>query len=272
MLNPKGAISNFIIFSFIILMVSSCISPKKINYFQDAELADTMTEKMKKIQQKKVKQIRIRPFDIIDIRVSTPSEEMNELFNNIGGEQGNSSARGGVETSYRTGYSVNQDGSLELPVIGEINVLNLTVREAKSLIEEKLSEYVKEPYVQVKFLNYKVFVLGEVKNPGLVTINNEQANIMEAISQAGGMAQFGKRENVRVFRGTPDNPIVHELDLTKISSMSSPGYFVQPYDIIYVEPLRRKTILSNVNTINAIVGIINTSISFLVVLLSTDTI
>jgi len=273
MLNRKVRIPVFLLVAVMLIIASGCISRKKINYFQDAKIADTMTEKMEAIQEQKIKQIKIRPYDILDIRVSTPSKEMNNLFNNLGGQrQNNNSARGGIETAYRTGYSVNEDGTLELPVIGTINVLNLTVQKTKSLIEDRLSEYVKDPYVQVKFLNYKVFVLGEVRNSGLITINNEQATVMEAISKAGGMGRFARRENVRVFRGTPDNPIVHEMDLTSVAAMGSPGYILGPYDIIYVEPLRRKNILSNINTVNAIVGILNTSISFLVILLTTDSI
>jgi len=256
---------------FIFLLISSltgCLSRKKINYFQDAKIADTMTEEMKEVQEKKVKQIKIRPYDVIDVRVSTPSEEMNKLFNNIGGQNRNNNQNFGG--AYGSGFSVNKDGTIDLPVIGEINVLNLTIGEATKLIEDKLSEYVKDPFVQVKFLNYKVFVLGEVSNQGLVTINNEQATIMEAISLAGGMRQLANKQNVRVFRGTPENPIVHRLDMTSVSAMNSPGYFMEPYDIIYVEPLRRKTILSNVNTVNAIVSILNTTVTFALIFFSTN--
>ena len=146
----------------------------------------------------------------------------------------------------------------------------MTIPQAKELIKERLSEYVRDPYVQVKFLNYYVFVLGEFRNSGLITINNESVTVMEAISKSGGLGQFARRNNVRVFRGTPENPIVHELDLTSVSSMSSPGYFLEPYDIIYVEPLRRKTILSNISTINAIVGILNTTLSFLFIFLTSE--
>lgn len=250
-------------------LLSSCISREKLNYFQDAAVADTVTEELRQVQEKKIEQIRIRPYDILDVRVVTPDEKTNELFNSVSGRgQGGGGGQGGA--SYRIGYSVSQDGTIELPLIGEVNVLNLTVRQAKAAIKEKLNEYVKDPFVQVKFLNYKIFVLGEVRSPGMITINNESATIMEALTQAGGISQFGRRENVRVFRGSAENPIVHELDLTTISSMNSPGYFLEPYDIIYVEPLRRKTILSNINTINAIVGIFNTALSFIFLFLTAN--
>lgn len=254
----------------ITILLSSCISREKLNYFQDAGVADTVTKELRQVQEQKIAQIRIRPYDILDVRVKSPDDQTNQLFSpggSGGGGGGNAGLRG---EPYRVGYSVDKDGTVELPLIGEVNVLNLTLKEARNVIKEKLSEFVREPYVQLKFLNYKIFVLGEVRNPGMITINNEQATVMEAISQAGGMKLFGRRENVRVFRGSADNPIVHELDLTKVSSMNSPGYFCQPYDIIYVEPLRRKTILSNVTTINAIVGILNTTLSFLFLFLTTN--
>ncbi len=270
---PKLTTIRVTLFFFVLITATSCISREKLNYFQDAEVADSMTKAMKEIQENKINEIKIRPYDILDIRVNSLDDKTNEMFNTTGGNRGGGGGGnqgGGRGGSYRTGYSVTKEGKIDLPVIGTVNVLNLTIQEAKSLIAEKLSNYVRDPYVQVKFLNYKVFVLGEVGSPGLITINNEQATIMEAISIAGGLGQFARRENVRVFRGTPENPIVHELDMTKISAMNSPGYFIQPYDIIYVEPLRRKNILSNINTINAVVGILNTTLSFLFIFLSTN--
>lgn len=275
--NMHQPYSNFfqlVIFCFIVVAASGCISREKLNYFQDAKVADSMTEAMKKIQQEKINQIRIRPFDILSIQVSSLDEKTDQKFNQLGGRGGGGGSGGGGGGgrggSYRTGFSVTKDGKVDLPVIGKVNVLNLTIQQAKSKIQQRLANYVREPYVRLKFLNYKIFVLGEVKSPGLITINNEQATIMEAISVAGGLGRFARRENVRVFRGTPQDPIVHELDMTSISAMNSPGYFVQPYDIIYVEPLRRKNILSNINTINAVVGILNTSLSFLFIFLSTN--
>lgn len=244
-------------------LFTSCISREKLNYFQDAAVADTVSEDLRQVQEKKIEQIRIRPYDILDVQVRTPDERTNKLFG--AGENSNVRGRVNIQQSYQIGYSVGQDGTIQMPLIGEVNVLNLTVKQAREAIEEQLSEYVRDPYVQVKFLNYKIFVLGEVKNSGLVTINNESATVMEAISLAGGITQYGKRNNVRVFRGTPDNPIVHELDLTSVKSMSNPGYFIEPYDIIYVEPLRRRTILANISTINTFASIITTVFNILVI-------
>ncbi len=261
------------IFIFIIgLLTTGCISREKLNYFQDAKVVDTMTEAMKKAQRRRIEEIRIQPFDILDIKVSSPVTKTNQMFNNIGGGGGGGNQNQGarVAGSYGVGFSVEKNGMVKLPILGEVNVLNLTVSQAENLIQERLSEYVRDPYVQIKFLNYKVFVLGEVKQSGLVTINNESATVMEAISKAGGLGLLARRDNVRVFRGPTDNFIAHELDLTSVNALSSPGYYMKPYDIVYVEPLRRKTILSNINTINAIVGILNTTLSFLFIFLSTN--
>jgi polysaccharide export outer membrane protein len=263
-------LKNVSLYLFLLFLLSSCVSRKNLVYFQDAKVADTVTEEMKQAQQRRIERIRIQPYDILDIRLSSPDEKTNQMFNNIGGGQrgGNQSAR--IAGAYGQGFSVQKDGSVKLPLVGEVNVLNLTIPEAEQLIEDQLSEYVRDPFIQAKFLNYKIFVLGEVKQPGLITINNESATVMEAIANAGGLGLFARRENVRVFRGPTDNFVAHEMDLTSVSSMDSPGYYLKPYDIIYVEPLRRKTVLSNVNTINAIVGILNTSLSFLFIFLSNN--
>ena len=261
-----------LIFIFTIgLLTTGCISREKLNYFQDAKVADTVTEEMKEAQRRRIEEIRIQPFDILDIKVSSPDPKTNQMFNNIGGSGGgggNQTARVGEE--YGVGFSVEKNGNVKLPILGEVNVLNLTVGQAENLIQERLSEYVRDPYVQIKFLNYKIFVLGEVKQSGLVTINNESATVMEAISKAGGLGLLARRDNIRVFRGPTDNFVAHELDLTSVDALNNPGYYMKPYDIVYVEPLRRKTILSNINTINAIVGILNTTLSFLFIFLSTN--
>jgi polysaccharide export outer membrane protein len=253
-----------------LLMLTGCISRERLNYFQDAEVADTVTEKMKKAQRRRIERIRIQPYDILDVQVNTPDENFNKAFNNVGGRGGGGRGGGGGRSGgYRFGYSVEEDGVVDLPVVGEVNVLNLTIRDAENLIQEKISEYVRDPFVRIKFLNYKVFVLGEVAGGGLITINNESATVLEAIAQAGGLQTFARRENVRVFRGPPNNFQVFEMDLTSVEAMESPGYYLKPYDVIYVEPLRRKTILSNINTINAVVGILNTTLSFLFIFLTT---
>lgn len=260
----------FILLISLGFLLASCVSREKLNYFQDARVADTVTEEMKEAQRRRIEQIRIQPFDILDIKVTSADQQTNQMFNNPSGRRGGGQQNQRVAEEYGVGYSVEKDGRVKLPVVGEVNVLNLTIPEAENLIQERLSEYVRDPYVRVKFLNYKIFVLGEVNQSGLVTINNESATIMEAISKAGGLGLFARRSNVRVFRGPTDNFVAHELDLTSVDAMNSPGYYMKPYDIIYVEPLRRKTILSNINTINAIVGILNTSLSFLFIFLSTN--
>ena len=269
-LSASGPARILVLLFAIGFLTSGCISRKNLNYFQDIEVVDTMTKALKKAQRRRIEQIRIQPFDILDIKVSSADPKTNQLFNNLGGQRGGNQQGARIAGSYGLGFSVEKNGNVNLPLLGEVNVLNLTIPQAEKLIQERLSEYVRDPYVQIKFLNYKIFVLGEVRQPGLVTINNESATIMEAISKAGGLGLFARRENVRVFRGPNDNMVAHELDLTSVDAFDNPGYYMKPYDIIYVEPLRRKTVLSNINTINAIVGILNTTLSFLFIFLTTN--
>ncbi len=256
----------FILLIPVILMVfTSCISRKNLNYFQDVQTAESKEisseADVEEVRKKMNKEIKIRPYDVIGINVFTEDEKLNKAFQaTSSGQSGGGRGGGSQRYSYFTGYSVSEDGYVRLPILGKIKVLNLTLSEAEDKIQEKLKKFVYKPFVQIKFITYKVYVLGQVKSPGLKRIESESATIMEAISLSGDLQQFANRENVKVFRGETTDPTVYSLDLTSVSSMKSEGFYLQPYDIIYVEPMRRSTLVTNIQTVNTIIGGINAAV------------
>ena len=134
------------------------------------------------------------------------------------------------------GYLVDVTGAIELPLIGTLNVGGLTTMEAKELIKKKVADYLKEPTVNVRFLNYKVSVLGEVLHPSVYVIPNETITLPEALGLAGDMTIYGKRENVLVIRDENGKKIFGRVNLTTRDVYNSPYYYLHENDIVYVEP------------------------------------
>lgn len=134
-------------------------------------------------------------------------------------------------------YTVNSSGDIVFPMIGVIHVEGMTTEELRDFLIKKIEDYVKSPYVKVDLLSYQVNVLGEVKNPGRVTTNRQRFSILEAISKAGDLTQYGRRDNILLIREMPDGERIKvRLDLNDAESLNSPYFYLKQNDYIYVEP------------------------------------
>jgi polysaccharide export outer membrane protein len=159
------------------------------------------------------------------------------------------------------GYVVDPEGNIDFPVIGKIKLAGLNRSEVISLLKSKLELYIQNPTVLLKIVNYKITVIGDVKNPGTFTIPNEHVTIFEAIGIAGDLLITGKRNNVKVIRDIDGVKKEFILDLTSAKVFDSPVYYLQQNDLVYVEPNRSKVNSSLINSSN--VGLILSSISVL---------
>lgn len=223
-------IQQFAVLMTTILLLSACGLRKKITYFQGDSAESSSISKSYTPT--------FKADDLLTIVVSADDLMTAEPFNLV--EKGNTAIRG--NSGYVTGapapasYLINSDGMIEMPIIGEINVLGMSRTEATSLIQEKLTEYLTNPIVQIRIVNFKVTVLGDVRNPGTFTIPNERITILEAIGLAGDLTITGNRQNVKVIRndGETDTQIV--IDLTSQDVFNSPVYYLDQNDIVYIEP------------------------------------
>jgi polysaccharide export outer membrane protein len=139
-------------------------------------------------------------------------------------------------------YLVNNDGEIDFPVIGRLKVGGLTKNEAEDMIRGRLQDYLKEvPIVTVRMANYKISVLGEVTRPGSFTISNEKVNVLEALAMAGDMTIYGIRNEVKLIREDAEGRrSIYTLDLNKADIITSPYYYLQQNDILYVTPNKTK--------------------------------
>lgn len=195
----------------------------------------------------------IQPDDLLSIMVNSLSAESNMLFNQgVLGSLGSSVSEAKAQQTTRAdGYLVDKSGDINFPVIGKIRLLGLTKEAATDTIENILNrEYVKDPTVNIRFLNFKITLVGEVNRPSTVTILTEKVNIMQAISLAGDLTVIGKRENVLIIREKDGERKLIRVDLNDKALLTSPNYYLQQNDIVYIEPDSYKAAQANLKRAN----------------------
>jgi len=193
---------------------------------------------------------KIQPGDILDIKIGSLNPLASSFFNPYssvpvttdnapsatGGNTGSVSNGGSISQSAAPGFLVDSAGVIELPLVGPLKVSGLNTSEARNMIKEKLTTYLKSPTVNVRFLNYKISVMGEVVRPSVYVIPNERITLPEALSMAGDMTIFAKRENVLVIRDENGKKEFGRVDLTSREVYTSPYYYLHANDVVYVEP------------------------------------
>ena len=224
-------------------MLASCSSYKNVPYLQNAE------EIMAAQKELPLYDAKIMPKDLLTVTVNTTDPEAAAPFNlTVQTAQSLSTARSTYSQPMLQQYLVSNEGTIDFPVLGQLKVGGLTKNEAEDLIRENLKPYLKEvPIVTVRMVNYKISVLGEVARPGTFTVSNEKVNVLEALAMAGDLTIWGMRDNVKLVRedATGKREIIF-LDLTNADVISSPYYYLQQNDILYVTPNKTKSKNSDV--------------------------
>ena len=186
---------------------------------------------------------KIMPKDLLTITVNTTDPEAAAPFNmTVQTAQNLATSRSTYSQPMLQQYLVSNEGTIDFPVLGQLNVGGLTKSEAENVIREKLKPYLKEtPIVTVRMSNYKIAVLGEVARPGMFTVSNEKVNIFEALAMAGDLTIWGVRDDVKLIRedATGKREIV-SLNLNNAEIITCPYYYLQQNDIIYVNPNQTK--------------------------------
>lgn len=169
--------------------------------------------------------------------------------------------RAQVAPADERGALIAKDGTINVPLVGVVRVSGLTSREAGDLLSREYARYIKNAHVTLEVLNKRVYVLGEVRNPGRVNIIEDTSNILEVLASSGGLTDFAARNNIRIIRGTQSNPIIKTVNLTKLSSLGSGNLTLHPNDVVYVQPskIRQRNMaiadaLPGINIVQSILG------------------
>ena len=238
----------------LILLVTSCASPKKMIYFQDlegAEIEETIVNFEPKIQ----------IGDILTINVSAIDAEAAIPFNLYETPMIGSATSNAKPLT----YLVNTEGEINFPVLGKIKAEGFTMNEITNNLSVKLAAYIKDPIVNIRLTNFKITVLGEVKAPGAYAVPNERISIIEAIGLAGDLTIQGKRKSVLLVREQNGKRVFVTMDLTNKALFNSPYYYLAQNDVIYVEPNKTKL---NSSVVGSNTGVILSSISILITLVT----
>ena len=264
-------IRSLLIFSLYLMLLTGCGSYKKVPYLQDVDMVMTNQDLLPMYDAK------IMPKDLLTITVNCSDPEAAAPFN-LTVQTAYEASRNNqlIQSATLQQYLVNNDGTIDFPVLGALTIGGLTKGEAENLICEKLGEYLKEtPIVTVRMTNYKISVLGEVTRPGMFTISNEKVNIFEALALAGDLTIYGMRDNIKLIRedASGKREIV-TLNLNKADILTSPYYYLQQNDILYVTPNKIKAKNSDIGQSTSVwfsgtsvfVSLVNIIATFLILL------
>ena len=248
------------LFSFFLLgamlLITSCASKKDVVYFQDASDFETIVNK-------KSFEPKFKVDDLVGIYVSTLNPEASAPFNLFRG-----ASEGGIRAE-QVDYLVDGAGEIDFPVIGKIKILGLSPEETKELLREKLSDYLKDPIINIRLRNFTVTILGEVDRPGTYQVNGEQITVLEALGLAGDLKIKGMRENILVIRDFEGAKTYTRIDLTSKEALKSPVYYLTQNDVVYVEPNKSAITSSSLdNRANIAISIASVLITSTVILIS----
>ena len=215
-----------------IMLLTGCMSTKNITYFQNKNEIDMSLSKQ-------LFDAKIMPKDILQIQVFSMTPEASEPFNLLKTTSTTTVTTTSDQASVYN-YLVDNDGNVFMPIIGKVHLGGLTKNDAETLIQSKIQSYLSESesaIVHVRMVNYKFAVLGGVNRPGLYTTQNEKVSILEAIAQAGDLTTFAYRDRIFLIRENSEGQKeYHQLNINDANIISSPYYYLQQNDVIYVEP------------------------------------
>jgi polysaccharide export outer membrane protein len=240
-----------------VILFSSCTQHKQLVYLRKDDSLKTVD-----YYPKERPEYRIQTRDILYIRVYTLNQEISNLINQTSGASQQNLFQN-EPNLYINGYTVNDSGTIEIPVLGAIVVADKTVDQAIGAIRERAGVFLKDATVIVKLVSFKFSVLGEVARPGTYSNFNNQLTVLEAISMAGDITDFGNRMQVLVLRPTKSGTKTFRLDLTKIELLKSEGFFLLPNDIVYIEPIKSKMLKINLPTVSLFLTGVSTLILIL---------
>lgn len=244
-------------------LLTGCVSSKELILYQSTGSgSDTMSIVPKYIQ-------TIKEGDVLSVQVSSLSPEATAFFNPYAlmtAMSGPAQPTPTTPLAYTPGYLVSEEGKIELPLIGLQTVQGLTNIQAAALIRQKLLDYLKEPTVNVRNLNFQIAVSGEVARPSLFSIPNGQISLPAALGLAGDITIYGRRTNVLVIREENGQRTFNHIDLTKRDVFKSPYYYLHPNDVVYVEPGNAR--LASADRTYQVLPIILSALSFIAIIVS----
>lgn len=243
---------------FLALFLFSCASRKDIAYYQDIDIV-SFKEKTNSYE------IKIQPDDLLMIIVSADDPEIAAPFNLKSYTTVNPTKQDVAGSQTTQLYLVDTNGCIDFPVLGRLKVSGMARSQLVQLFQDKISAYIKNPIINLRIMNFKISVQGEVTLPGTYTINSERVTLIEALSMAKDLTIYGKRDNILIIREIDGVKTYNRVDITKANFMNSPFYYLAQNDVVYVEPNKNKV---NGSAVGPNTGVIISITSLLITLIT----
>ena len=218
------------------MLFASCVPQKKMLYLKEAQMM-AENQSINYVNERSVN-YKLQPGDNLYIRFVNITDAQSAA--SLTGDFGNRAQVSSDAAIYLQSYTLDEEGCIELPLVGRVELKNLTVDEAKDVLQTALDKYVNQTTIIVKMSNFNLTILGEVNRPGMFKVYQSQINLFEAISLAGNMTNFAKNDAVKIIRQTDNGSEIITVDMGSADILSSPYYYLKPNDIVYVEPLKIK--------------------------------
>ena len=216
----------------ILVIIQGCTPMKKITYLNDTQVGEWDVSPVPPKHHLEIG-------DILMVKVISRNAESNDLFN----IENNINSSNPILTAanlYLNGFTINQEGTVDIPNVGEIFILNQTLEEAEETILKKAEDYLINPFVVVKLANFEITILGEVNVPGRYPVYKEGLTIYDALAMAGDINDYGNLTEVKIIRSNKNKKQIYYLNLTDANILTSDFYYLRNNDLIYVQPLKYK--------------------------------
>ncbi|WP_066627316.1 polysaccharide biosynthesis/export family protein [Labilibacter marinus] len=243
-------------------LYTSCKSNKELTYLSDIE-----NEELQEGIPAPASIYRLRENDNLYVDIQTMNPEINALFNPAKGTGFNSGTQqnyGDLSSQYLNGFQVNLQGEIEMPILGSVKVIGKTLEEAREMMQVEADKYIKDATIKLKLLNYKITIMGEVKRPGVYYNYNSFVTVLDGISMASGETDYSSIDEVLVLRQTEKGTKSYRIDMSSGKKfLQSEAYYLQPNDVVYVEPDNSKKLKINLPVYTLILSSVSTLILLL---------
>jgi polysaccharide export outer membrane protein len=268
----KNLFRSGLLFGLLVILLNSCVSNKRLVYMQELEGSTSPLIESSIKYPYQTEEYLLQVNDIVEVNVKTTDQDLNLLLMASTNDQVMNQMAGGQSVGdvfFMNGFTLDDNGKIELPLIGEIKLEGLTIEQAKLLVEEEVKKYVKEGeyFVRVRLGGVRFSALGEFNNSGKFTILQNRVTIFEAIAFAGDLSRLAKRNEVLLIRQYPDGSQIHKINLLDRSLLTSEYYWLKPNDLIYAEPMKVREIGAG-NTLVETLTLLSTSITAIALILT----
>ncbi len=245
-------IVNICTVALLIFLLASCTSQKNLIYFQNDDLKtdnqpDTMLYKYENGYTNSSPEYKLQPHDMLYVQIYSSVDNASLSLFQPSTQNTNTSSYGD-QGIYLNSYEVDEEGNINLPTIGKVNVLGMNIEQSQEIIKQKAEEYSEGIIVTCRMVSFRIKVAGEVNNPGIYTFYQPSVNIFDALLAAGDLTYYGNRQKIRIVRKSETEDAIYTLDIRKASVMKNKNYYLRPGDIVYVEPNKNTKTLQTINT------------------------